>query len=220
MTAKVKICGLRSIDALDAALDAGADFFGLVFYEPSPRNVDLETAGQLAAHGRGKARSVALLVDPDDDFVMRVVESVDPDMVQLHGSESPSRVAEIAALARRPVVKAVKVATRSDAEAAADYNACADVILYDAKAPEEVRDALPGGNGVPFDWRALTGIKKTDKFMLSGGLNPDNVRAAIELTGARIVDVSSGVESAPGVKDPDLIRRFVAAAKEAHEAGT
>ena len=203
------------MDALDATLDAGGDFFGLVFYEPSPRNVDVETAAKLAAHGRGEARSVALLVDPDDDFLMRVVEGVDPDMIQLHGGEAPERVSEIASLAGRPVVKAVKVATRSDVEAAADYDASADIILYDAKTPEGMSEALPGGNGVAFDWRALTGIKKTDKFMLSGGLNPDNVRAAIELTGARIVDVSSGVERAPGVKDPELIRRFVAAAKEA-----
>lgn len=212
MTVKVKICGLRSTQALDAALDAGADYIGLVFYGPSPRNVDIETAQELAERARGRAQSVALLVDPDDRDVDEVAQKVNPDLIQLHGDEPPERVAEIRRRAGRPVMKAVRVATRDDVEAAGGYDA-ADIILYDAKAPEGETFTLPGGNGIPFDWKALAGVKNSGKFMLSGGLDPDNVRTAIDLTGAGMVDVSSGVERAPGEKDPALIRRFITAAK-------
>jgi phosphoribosylanthranilate isomerase len=215
MNAKVKICGLRTPEALEAALDAGADYFGLVFYGPSPRNVDLATAHKLAEAGRGRAKSVALLVNPDDDAVRRVVDEVDPDIIQLHGNESPARVAEIKQITQKPILKAIKVETADDVAQADAYDSAADVILYDAKAPDDAVDALPGGNGVPFDWKALRGVKGRGSFMLSGGLNPDNVASAIAATGATIVDVSSGVESAPGVKDTDLIRQFIAAAKPA-----
>ncbi len=201
------------MQALDAALDAGAVYIGLVFYGPSPRNVDIETAQKLAARARGRALSVALLVDPDDSQIDAVSQAVNPDMIQLHGSEPPERVAEIRERTGRPVMKAIKVATRDDVEAGEEYRAAADIILYDAKAPEGEALALPGGNGVPFDWQTLAGVKKSGKFMLSGGLDPDNVRTAAELTGAGVVDVSSGVERAPGEKDPALIRRFIAAAK-------
>jgi phosphoribosylanthranilate isomerase len=215
MNAKVKICGLRTPEALEAALDAGADYFGLVFYGPSPRNVDLATAHKLAEAGRGRAKSVALLVNPDDDAVRRVVDEVDPDIIQLHGNESPARVAEIKQITQKPILKAIRVETADDVAQADAYDSAADVILYDAKAPDDAVDALPGGNGVPFDWKALRGVKGRGSFMLSGGLNPDNVASAIAATGATIVDVSSGVESAPGVKDTDLIRQFIAAAKPA-----
>lgn len=213
MNAKVKICGLRTPEALEAALDAGADYFGLVFYGPSPRNVDHGLAHKLAEAGRGRAKSVALLVNPDDDAVRRIVEEVNPDIIQLHGNESPERVAEIKQIAQKPILKAIKVETADDVAQAHAYDSAADVILYDAKAPDDAVDALPGGNGVPFDWMALRGVKGRGSFMLSGGLNPDNVASAIAATGATIVDVSSGVESAPGVKDTDLIRQFIAAAK-------
>lgn len=215
MNVKVKICGLRTPESLDAALDAGADYFGLVFYPPSPRNVDHTAARGLAERGRGRARSVALMVDPDDDALRCVLDDVNPDLVQLHGAETPERVRQVKAISGRPVIKAVKVETAGDVEAARRYEDAADIILYDAKASEGAAGALPGGNGVPFDWRALTGVKGTHDFMLSGGLNPDNVAAAIALTGAAFVDVSSGVESAPGEKDNALIRRFVAAARSA-----
>jgi phosphoribosylanthranilate isomerase len=215
MNAKVKICGLRTPEALEAALDAGADYFGLVFYAPSPRNVDHDTAHKLNEAGRNRAKSVALLVNPDDDEMKRVLEEVDPDIIQLHGNESPERVAQIKRLANKPVMKAILVETAKDAATARAYDDTADIILYDAKAPKEATDALPGGNGVPFNWQALKGVKGHESFMLSGGLNPDNIAAAIAATGAPMVDVSSGVEKMPGEKDLDLIRQFISAAKSA-----
>ncbi|MEM8743793.1 MAG: phosphoribosylanthranilate isomerase [Pseudomonadota bacterium] len=220
MSVKVKICGLKTRPALDAALEAGADYFGLVFYPPSPRNVDLDTAATLTARGRGRAQSVALLVNPDDDVVRQICDIVAPDLLQLHGSETPERLKEIRAIANRPLIKAVKVETSADVLSARDYEPAADMILFDAKAPAGMANALPGGNGVAFDWQSLTGVKTQDNFMLSGGLNPDNVAAAVAMTQAPIVDVSSGVERAPGEKDADLIRKFVAAAKSAATATT
>lgn len=215
MNAKVKICGIRTPEALEAALGAGADYFGLVFYDRSPRNVGFKRARSLADTGRGRAQCVALLVNPEDEAVRRVVDEVGPDIIQLHGDESPARVAQIKQIAQKPVMKAIRVACADDAAGAGAYGAAADIIAYDAKAPDSLADALPGGNGVAFDWRALQGVKGAGGFMLSGGLNPDNVASAIAATGAAIVDVSSGVESAPGEKDPDLIRQFIAAAKPA-----
>ncbi len=215
MNIKVKICGLRTPESLDAALDAGADYFGLVFYGPSPRNVDHARAGELAAQGRGHAKSVALLVNPDDAAVKRVAEEVAPDLIQLHGAETPERVREVRDLAGREVIKAIKVENAADADTARDYEGAAGFILYDAKEPDGAGDALPGGNGVPFDWQALMGVKGRGSFMLSGGLTCDNVADAIAATGACVVDVSSGVESAPGEKDAELIRRFITAAKSA-----
>ncbi len=220
MSVKVKICGLKTQPALDAALEAGADYFGLVFYPPSPRNVDHESAATLTARGRGRAHSVALLVNPDDDTVKQIYDIVEPDLLQLHGSETPERLEEIRAIANRPLIKAVKVETAADVQSAREYESVADMILFDAKAPAGMANALPGGNGVAFDWQALTGVKAQDNFMLSGGLNPDNVAAAVAMTQAPIVDVSSGVERSPGEKDDDLIRKFVAAAKSAATATT
>ena len=213
MSVKVKICGLKTRRALDAALDAGTDYFGLVFYARSPRSVDLDTAAALAAHGRGAAQSVALLVNPDDDAVKQICDRVTPDMLQLHGSETPERLEEIRTIAGRPLIKAVKVESASDVDAAQAYDKTADLLLFDAKAPAGMKDALPGGNGVAFDWRALTGVKGQANYMLSGGLTPDNIATAVAVTRAPIVDVSSGVEHAPGEKDDDLIRKFIAAAK-------
>lgn len=213
MSVRVKICGLRSSEALDAALAAGADYVGLIFYPRSPRNVDLATAAALATRARGKATVVALLVDPTDAQVDDVVERVAPDMLQLHGKETPERVAEIRNRTGRKIMKALAVETAEDASRALAYRDVADLILFDAKAPKSLTNALPGGNGVPFDWRALAEVKDQVPYMLSGGLNPENVAAAIAVTGATAVDVSSGVERAPGEKDPDLIRRFINAAK-------
>ncbi|MCH8238577.1 MAG: phosphoribosylanthranilate isomerase [Proteobacteria bacterium] len=213
MSVKVKICGLRTPESLAAALDAGADYFGLVFYPASPRNVDFFCARALADQGRGRAKSVALLVDPDDAAVKRIADEVAPDLIQLHGGETPGRLREIKALTGRQIIKAIKVESAADAAAARDYEGAADLILYDAKEPEDAGRTLPGGNGVPFDWPVLMGVKGKGSFMLSGGLDADNVAAAIAATGAAAVDVSSGVESAPGEKDAELIRRFIAAAK-------
>ena len=211
MTTQVKICGLRTEPALEAALAGGADYVGLVFFAPSPRNVTLATAEALAGNARGRARIVALMVDPDDTLIDAVVASVAPDLLQLHGEETPGRVAAIRRRWGRPVMKAIKVETAEDARAASGYRQAADLILFDARAPAD--STRPGGNGAPFDWRTLLGVKDDMPFMLSGGLTPDNVAEAIRLTGAAIVDVSSGVESSPGEKDPELIRSFLRAAK-------
>jgi len=214
---EVKICGLKTESALKAALDGGADYVGLVFHAKSPRNVDLAMARRLAAIARGRAKIVALLVDPDDGLLADVMETVAPDVIQLHGSESPERVAEVAHCFGRPVLKAVKVATAEDAEAALIYADRAQMILFDAKAPTAETDALPGGNGIAFDWRTLASVKDKLAFMLAGGLTPDNVAEAIRLTGAAAVDVSSGVETSPGEKDAGLISRFLQAAKTANQ---
>lgn len=221
MSTRVKICGIRTEAALDAALDAGADLVGLVLYPPSPRNVSVDEAAALArhAHARGGAQVVTLLVDPDDTLVAEVAEKVRPDMLQLHGHETRERAAHIHKASGLPVLKAVPVGSAEDVKAALAFLAPgggADILLFDAKPPADPA-ALPGGNGLAFDWRMLEGVRGRVAFALAGGLNPDNVAAAIELTGAAIVDVSSGVESRPGEKDPELIRRFLQAAKAAKE---
>ena len=213
MTTKVKICGLRTEAALEAALAGGADYVGLVFFAPSPRNVAPATAKALADRARGRARIVALMVDPDDALIDTAMASAAPDLLQLHGEETPDRIADVRRRWGRPVIKAIKVETAEDARAALDYRRAADLVLFDARAPTD--STRPGGNGAPFDWRMLLGVKDEVPFVLSGGLTPDNVAEAIRLTGAAIVDVSSGVESSPGEKDPQLIRRFLRAAKGA-----
>ena len=211
MTTKVKICGLKTEAALEAALEGGADYVGFVFFPPSPRNVTPAAAKALAARARGQAKIVALMVEPDDALVTEVVAAVAPDLLQLHGHETSARVAEVRAHWGVPVMKAVPIETADDARAARRFSPAADLILFDACAPAE--STRPGGNGAPFDWRALLELEGDIPYMLSGGLTPDNVAEAIRLTGAGIVDVSSGVESRPGEKDPELIRRFLRAAK-------
>lgn len=218
MATQVKICGIRTSEALEAAVDAGADYVGLVHYPPSPRHLELELAADLARRVRadGRARSVMLVVDAADALIDQVAATVGPDMVQLHGSESPERVRAVRARLGRPIIKAVSVATGADARAAALYLEplhAADVILFDAKPPPDP-NWLPGGNGLTFDWRILAEVRHP--FALAGGLTPENVADAIRLAGPAIVDVSSGVECAPGVKDPALIRRFLRAAKAAN----
>jgi phosphoribosylanthranilate isomerase len=217
MAVEVKICGLKTEAALEAALAAGADYVGLVFHAASPRNIDLETARGLAERARGRAKIVALLVDPDDAQLEEVVAAVEPDILQLHGSETPRRVAEVARRFGRPVLKAVKVAAADDALSALTYAGKADRILFDAKAPPGREGALAGGNGIAFDWQALSDVRGKIDYMLAGGLTPANVGEAIRLTGATAVDVSSGVESRPGVKDIELIRSFLHAAKTAKQ---
>lgn len=221
MTVEVKICGIRSEPALAAAIEAGADYFGLVAFPPSPRHVEPDAAAALVrfARARGRIASVALLVDPADDLVDDVCRVVDPDMLQLHGRETLARVAAIRARTGRRIIKAASVANAADVTAGCAYHApgrLADIVLFDAKPPSEPA-ALPGGNGLAFDWRILAGVADRMPFALAGGLTPDNVAAAIRLTGARLVDVSSGVESRPGEKDTTLIRRFLQAAKTAKQ---
>jgi phosphoribosylanthranilate isomerase len=200
---------------MEAAIGAGADLVGLVFFPPSPRNIDLATAAELAARAQGRAERVVLVVDADDRLLDAIVGRIDPDLIQLHGSESPERVADIRATYGVSVMKVIKVSTVEDAAEALRYRDVADLILFDAKAPISVRGALPGGNGIVFDWHLLDGVKDRVPFMLSGGLTPETVAAAIHATGAQAVDVSSGVEIRPGEKDGELIRRFIAAARAA-----
>jgi phosphoribosylanthranilate isomerase len=213
MTPTVKICGLSTPLTLDVALDAGADTVGFVFFAKSPRHIDWATARALGRQARGRATIVALSVDADDDTLKRIVEALSPDLMQLHGSESPARVKEISELFGRPTMKAIGVATHGDLAAAQAYEDVADTLLIDAKPPKGA--ALPGGNGRPFDWSLTRDFRPSVPWLLSGGLDPETVEAAIMLSQARGVDVSSGVESAPGVKDPAKIRAFVSAARRA-----
>ena len=218
MPVEVKICGLTTAPALDVALAEGADFVGLVFYPKSPRNIELDEASRLAERARsaGTAKVVALLVDPSDELIADIMDRVRPDIVQLHGHESVARTGALRRLAGVPIMKAVSVQTRGDVTASDAYLASgsADILLYDAKPPLG-EGALPGGNGLAFDWTILDQVERRTRFALAGGLTPQNVAAAIALTGAPIVDVSSGVETTPGVKDAELIRLFIRNAKAA-----
>ena len=210
-TTKAKICGLKTETDIDAAIEAGADFVGLVFFPPSPRHLSVADGRRLAAYARGRARVVALSVDADDELIGQIACEVAPDLLQLHGSEPPDRVRRIAEFSNIAVMKAVKIATAEDTQAAFNYIPIVEQILFDAKAPKG--SPLPGGNGLRFDWHALEPVQGRLNFMLSGGLTAENVAEAIKLTGAGAVDVSSGVESAPGIKDPARIRAFLQAVK-------
>jgi phosphoribosylanthranilate isomerase len=196
MSPLVKICGLSTPETLDAALEAGADMIGLVRFPRSPRHVSLETGRLLSARARGRAARVALVVDADDAELAAIVEALEPDLIQLHGRETPQRAGEIRARFGRPVMKALGVSTPADLVVAPAYLDAVDRILFDAKPPQA--GGLPGGNGLSFDWRLIAGLDLGKPFMLSGGLDPANVGEAIALTGVRGVDVSSGVEIAPG----------------------
>lgn len=207
----VKICGLSSEETLDAALDAGADMIGLVAFPPSPRFVAPDVAADLAARARGRAEIVVLTVDMAEDDLAGLVAAVEPDWLQFHGRESPEAVASARTRFGRKVMKAIGIRAADDLHAARGYAAVADRLLLDAKAPKGA--VLPGGRGETFDWQIVAGFDPGQPFMLSGGLNAENVEKALDITGAAGVDVSSGVETAPGRKDPDLIAAFVAAAR-------
>ncbi|CAM4069907.1 phosphoribosylanthranilate isomerase [Paracoccus yeei] len=210
MPVSVKICGLKDAGAVDAAVSAGARYLGFVFFPKSPRHVTPEQAAELATRVPVGIARVGLFVDPNDAALQSVLGRVPLDIVQLHGTETPARVAEVKALTGLPVMKAVGIAEPADLDQLWDYGLAADMLLVDAKPP---RDAtLPGGNGLAFDWRLLVGRQMLKPWLLAGGLTPENVNAAIRLTRAQGVDVSSGVESAPGVKDAERIRQFVARA--------
>lgn len=207
----VKICGLSDSASVQAAVEAGARYIGFVFFPKSPRYVTIETAAALAEDVPFGVARVGLFVNPDDALLQEVLARVPLDIIQLHGKESPARVGEVKALTGLPVMKAVGVAGPEDLDQLWDYGLAADLLLVDAKPAPGAE--LPGGNGLAFDWRLLVGRRWLKPWLLAGGLTPENVAEAIRLTGAQGVDVSSGVESAPGVKDHDLIRGFVAAAQ-------
>jgi phosphoribosylanthranilate isomerase len=217
MPVEIKICGLMTPDAVDVALDAGADFVGFVFFPPSPRHLDLEAARTLGARVRGRARKVALSVDADDDFLAATIEALKPDMLQLHGRETPERVVMVRTRFGLPVMKALPIETRSDLSPIRLHADVADRLLFDARPPREA--TRPGGLGQRFDWTLLSDIDPGVPFMLSGGLDATNVAEALRITRASAVDVSSGVERAPGNKDPDKIRAFVRAVRQATGAG-
>jgi len=207
----VKICGLTSPEAIDAAVRAGAIYGGLVFHPTSPRFVTLEQARVLADAMRGRLKIVALVVDMDDAGIEAVTQAVKPDFLQLHGSESARRTAYIRGKFGVPVIKALPVAEAADLAAAAEYESTVDMLMFDARPPKGA--SRPGGHGAAFDWKILAGRTFTKPWFLAGGLDPENVARAIELSGAQMVDVSSGVESAPGVKDATRMADFVNATK-------
>lgn len=217
MSLRVKICGLSTPEALDAALQAGADMVGLVFFPPSPRHLSLERARALGRQAKRRAASVALTVDADDATLANIVDALRPDWLQLHGKETVARLRDIKQKFGLPLIKALAVETAADLALLPGYAAVADQILFDARPP---RDATrPGGLGAAFDWHVLDRLDPGVPFMVSGGLHAGNVAEALRITRADGVDVSSGVEHAPGVKDPDLIHGFIAAARAAAVAG-
>ncbi|WOF72505.1 phosphoribosylanthranilate isomerase [Parvibaculaceae bacterium PLY_AMNH_Bact1] len=211
----VKICGLSTPEMVRVAVEAGATHIGFMFYERSPRNVTVAEAAKLRSLVPDSVQAVAIMVNPDDALVDDVAQTVKPDLLQLHGSETRERVAEISNRAGLPVMKVISVADAADVAAADIYKKVADLLLFDAKPPKSMANALPGGNAVSFDWSLIADADPKLPWMLSGGLTPDNVAEAIAQTGARMVDVSSGVEDAPGQKNEALIRAFVKAAQSA-----
>jgi phosphoribosylanthranilate isomerase len=213
MTLLIKICGLSTPEALDVALDSGADFVGFVFFPPSPRHLGFDAARALAGRVRGRAQKVALSVDADDAWLEASIAALQPDLLQLHGKEPPARVAHVRKTFGLPIMKAIAVEEKADLAAIAAYAGVADRLIFDALAPRTA--TRPGGLGKSFDWRLLENLDTDLPFMLSGGLDPGNVAEALRITRAPGVDVSSGVERAPGEKDPEKIRAFVRAARAA-----
>lgn len=204
----VKVCGLTDADALAAAVQGRARYLGFVFYPPSPRSLRPEQAAALASLVPETCRTVGVVVDPDDALLTEILNQVPLDAVQLHGAESPERVAEIRIRTGRLVIKALRIADAEDLKPVDDYAAVADMLLFDAKPPKQP-GRLPGGNGLSFDWRLLQGIEVDRPWLLSGGLSAGNLEAAVRLCRARAIDVSSSVEDRPGHKDPAKIRRFL-----------
>ena len=205
----IKICGLSTAEAVSAALAGGASHVGFIFFDKGPRHVDPQSAGVLRRGARGRALAVAVTVDADDAMLDAIVAAMEPDMLQLHGRETPERVAAVKARHGLPVMKAFSVSASADLEPVKAYRGIADRVLFDAKPPKG--STLPGGNGVAFDWRVLAGLDPSVDYMLSGGLNKANVGEALRLLSPPGIDVSSGVESAPGQKDVALIEAFLEA---------
>jgi phosphoribosylanthranilate isomerase len=215
MSLLVKICGLSTRETLDAALVAGADMVGFVFFPPSPRHIDLDTARELGKQAKGRALKVALSVDADDATLENIVETLGPDLLQLHGKETTARVRDIKAKFSLPVIKVLPVETPADLAVLPGYAGVADRILFDARAPKGA--TRPGGLGAVFDWTLLAKLELELPYLVSGGLTIHNVAEAVRVTRAGGVDVSSGVESAPGIKDPEMIRNFIRAARATEE---
>src|ERR1700712_4702299 len=215
MSLLVKICGLSTRETLDVALDAGADMVGFVFFSPSPRHLSLEAARELGRQAKGRATKVALTVDADDATLSNIVETLQPDLLQLHGKETIARVRDIKAKFALPVMKVIAVETSADLAVLPGFAGVADRILFDARAPKDA--TRPGGLGAVFDWHVLEKHDLTLPFMVSGGLNAATIAQAVRVTRAGGVDVSSGVERSPGVKDPDMIRAFIDAARPTDE---
>lgn len=213
MNTRVKICGLSDAANLKAAIELGADYVGFVFFEKSPRHISLELAATLAELVPSHVMKVALTVDADDSRIDDIIAALRPDMLQLHGAETPDRLKVLKARHGLPLMKAIAIAGPEDPAKAGIYQDSADLLLFDAKPPKSMPGALPGGNGLAFDWSLIQGQRPLLPWMLSGGLTPQNVADAIRITGAEAVDVSSGVESAPGRKEPGLIEAFIQAAK-------
>ncbi len=215
MSLLVKICGLSTRETLEAALDAGADMVGFVFFPPSPRHISLETGRDLGRQVKRRALKVALTVDADDATLDNIMDALSPDILQLHGKESVARLRDIKQKFGRPVMKALPVETAADLAVLPGYAAVADRILFDARPPKDA--TRPGGLGAPFDWHLLENLDLALPYMVSGGLHPGNVAEALRVTRAGGVDVSSGVESAPGVKDTELIKAFIRASRATRE---
>ncbi len=216
MSILVKICGINSAEAADAAVRAGADLAGLVFHPKSPRHLTLDAARALAERMRGRLRLVALVADADDATIAAVAQAVQPVYLQLHGKETPERTGQVRARFGLPVIKAISIAEAADFAVVPEYEIAADILLFDAKAPDGA--PRPGGHGAAFDWQLLRGRSFSHPWLLAGGLAPDNVARAIAASGAPGVDVSSGVETAPGVKSAQRIADFVSAARKAQFA--
>jgi phosphoribosylanthranilate isomerase len=215
MSLIVKICGLSTRETLDAALQARADMVGFVFFPASPRHISLETARDLGRQAKGRAVKVALTVDADDATLANIVEALQPDILQLHGRETVARLRDIKQTFGLQVMKAIAVETPADLAPLPGYAAVADRILFDARAPKGA--TRPGGLGAVFDWHVLENLDLKLPFMVSGGLSAANVAEAVRVTGAAGVDVSSGVEQTPGVKDPEMIRAFIQATRATEE---
>jgi phosphoribosylanthranilate isomerase len=213
MSVRAKICGISTPEAVRAALDGGAGWLGFVFFEASPRNLTPDAAARLTPPARGRAQVVALLVDPDDGLVDRVAAVLKPDLIQLHGKESPARVREIGLRARAGVIKALPVSEASDVDAALAYDGLVEHLMFDARPAKDA--TLPGGTGSRFDWSLMAGRRFSRPWFLAGGLDPWNLAEAVQQSGAALVDVSSGVERGPGLKDPALITAFLDAARKA-----
>lgn len=211
----IKICGLRTPDAVDAAAQAGADYMGLVLFPGSPRHVSVGEAKTLRAYAEGRLHVIAVTVDADDALLEQIVAQVQPDFLQLHGHEPPARARSVRERYGIPVIKAIGVRKSDDVAQACRFEECADLLLFDAKPP---RAAPPGGSGLAFDWRLLAGHAFVLPWFLSGGLNAENVSEALRITGARMVDVSSGIESEPGIKDARLIEAFINAVRKTEAA--
>ena len=211
MSIQVKICGITTSEAADAVAQSGADFMGMVFFQKSPRNIDVDQANALSARVRGGPRLVAVFVNADDSTISEAVASAQPDYLQLHGTESPARTSQIASRFGLPLIKALPVAESLDLSATKAYEEIVDYLLFDSKPPKLAE--RPGGHGVPFDWKAMSGLDVEIPWLLSGGLNAENVERAVHASGTTMVDTSSGVETAPGIKSPEKIKEFIAAVR-------